>query len=271
MANIGEKVGTQEGIKIPYIFFGPYTNQAASLDETQIVLNNLANPHSSEGVYLESARLFDRFLNDPSSEVILKAIQDHDASDPGFRRVLAGRVFEEITTYAIRGRYRSNYKILSPEQTFYFFSRVHADRPSCTEYGISSGIMGVSFPDNLVLRDARKTWVVQAVVEAKSNSKKHYRDTNYQTPKYLNSSSLFKDYSDTLNQGSEHLGRFLSEIRPDLTVKPVAVSKAGYEVVVAVPQGSELSIEYHARRVIIPVPGEVFAKFLSALITDCSK
>lgn len=263
---------TRAGADRPYVVFGPYSNSVASLDRTQSLLNNLANPDSSRAVDLEGMLLFDKFLKGESSQAILQAIKnDHGEVTPEFNMNLAGRVFEEIVTYAMRGRYGSNCEVLSPLETFRFFSAVNGDKQAhISQDGLKFGIYGASFPDNLVLRNAKNSWVVQAVIESKSSSRSTGQNIAIQEQSYSNPFSLFRTKDTRESYGSKHLGRVLADVRPDLPAKPVAVSRKGYEVVFAVPRGSNLLAE-NSRRIVMPFFGHEFKQFLDTLLADCSK
>lgn len=269
MATTESIAGTEQQ---PYVFFGPYTNPVTSLDETQYLLNNFANIYPSEVVDLDGAFLFDAFLRDSSSVDIFRAIKGaHGNIEDQFGHRLAGRIFEEIVTLDMRTRYALNHVVLSPLETFSFFCRVHSDRRvNISQDGLVFGIYGVTFPDNLILRNARNTWVLEAIVESKSGPRAETENIDRQLESYSRPFSLFTTYDIDRSQVlSKSLGRVLVDVRPDLDFKPLAIGRKGYEVVLAVPRGPDF-VTRPVKRAVMPFSGTEFSWFFKALIADCS-
>lgn len=221
-----------------------------------------------ENVSPIGAELFYEFLHSPIAMQLAGLIWDHHhsplANKGDLERDLAGRVFEELAFIHLQSKLKEHLRLLTPDETFQLFDYCHFPRIKSSNNQLNKGIAGITVPDGLIIRDAKKTWQVIGVCEYKLGEANLYHQK--QIKAYTHRKGITSDLALSYQPWSKKLGGLVSAFNGNPETKPLQLHPQG-KLIYGVPQDSTSS--WPGKRIPIPLTKKEFGEVVHAFYRDC--
>lgn len=190
-------------------------------------------------------KLLGRFLACEGHEQILAQMDTvppihllNEATPEGFliRTSIVGRTFELLAFESLKQVVKKPQILLSPDETFGVYERLHPYESSTNNQGFNRGIPGNTIADGLILEESGRYYSLVGIAEYKAgviNYEKFYT----QISSYLWLRNLEKDLDLRDPKGKQRLGFSLHELRPSINPYPVRLNPS-YTLTIVVPDQS---------------------------------
>ncbi len=250
-----------------------------SQTDTNLTQTRLILPDTLRSSPDEPANLIERYLATADCLTLFEILQKSQVTSPAdyekFKKALVGHVFEALGYIYLKDRdQKGNTFVLSPDETFRFFNRLHPEKKVIHNYQLNSGIKGLNFPDGLVLKTIDDRLSLEAVIDYKASVKELHYDPNVKNQfASYNPYDVTKDlirFDHTSSSGAINIAsNLLHEIRPDLPANDLTLSQ-NYRIIAAVPTNSAMIGGIIDRTQIerIPLHSYDLATFVTLLLTS---
>lgn len=185
---------------------------------------------------------------------------------PDLRGYIAGSVFEQIAHTHLERGLEKNHLLLSPEEIFDIYHQLYPYRPTFSHYGgLGRHIRGVFMEDGILLRQATRSWQVDAVYEMKAGAIRHQDQLahykNY--PPFLSPNLLETD------RIAKKVGEMVSILRPGAPNLPLGLPIKTTEFYIVVPEFSHIYAS-QGKGIEIPFSRRDLAKVVEMIVLAAS-